>query len=584
MINQIRKDYRYRQPASISTYNTTEGRSHKDLQEENASFIWLQLFLDIVIRLTSEAILNGKEELIAYLRPMYSRVQSEKDRLNEFQQTYTPDKSVYWYTKDGCIYSELNRALRSANWEILTKYRFFIHDLHKQLLYEQHTNKRFLALSVIHLYRGQLISAAEIRKLQNAIGQYISVNSFFSTSKNKRSGLQYVTPCDENDALQSILYEIEVDTRLKSLKPYASISHLSDFGEGEHEVLFMLGTVFRVLCVERDDEGKFWLVKLQLSIENVQQLSELYRYRRNELRFQTNLEDLYTLLAEMGVLNNKTNNVLPYHRIDRYKQGEWQRTEDTEASNRLVQGVMKLVSIVSPTEAAYNRLGLQYLKTGDFGSALENLKKVLSMQQENYGGDQNIQVANTHHNLGRVYEMNEDYTMTMFHYNSSIQIRTPLCRSQEECLNLAESYKCIANVHYYLKKYQLALSSDEKALTIYTEVIPNDDLNKAKLYHRAGIIYEEMNEKEKALEYYRKTFLIYKKIYPFNDIHDTFHHQNLLMIDINRRLLRTLDTVKKTKDLEEFEEYYRKYNEDRKRGKISLQGEVLSWQINDMSR
>ncbi|CAF5066603.1 unnamed protein product, partial [Rotaria sp. Silwood1] len=64
--------------------------------------------------------------------------------------------------------------------------------------------------------------------------------------------------------------------------------------------------------------------------ENVQQLKELYRYRTEELRRQTNIDDLHALLAAIGVVTSKTYNVLPYHRIDRYKQGEWQRAEDTE--------------------------------------------------------------------------------------------------------------------------------------------------------------------------------------------------------------------------------------------------------------
>ncbi|CAF2664730.1 unnamed protein product [Rotaria sp. Silwood2] len=153
LIAQILKDYRYYQHVSINVYRASEEKSHTNLQE-NASFIWLQLFIDIVIRLRSKDVSNGKDELAAYLREKYCHTQSQIDRLDEFQQKYTPEHSIQWYTKDGCICFTLNKALRTADWETLIKYRFFIQNLYRQLQHEQSIQKSSSISPIIHVYRG----------------------------------------------------------------------------------------------------------------------------------------------------------------------------------------------------------------------------------------------------------------------------------------------------------------------------------------------------------------------------------------------------------------------------------------------
>ncbi len=45
--------------------------------------------------------------------------------------------------------------------------------------------------------------------------------------------------------MKSVLFKINCDTRRPDTKPFADISHLSCF-ENEKEILFMLGSVFRL--------------------------------------------------------------------------------------------------------------------------------------------------------------------------------------------------------------------------------------------------------------------------------------------------------------------------------------------------
>jgi hypothetical protein len=59
------------------------------------------------------------------------------------------------------------------------------------------------------------------------------------------------------DQYQSILFEIEIDTRYKC-RSYANISHLSQFPD-ESEILFTIGTQFRIIDSIYDYDENLWI-------------------------------------------------------------------------------------------------------------------------------------------------------------------------------------------------------------------------------------------------------------------------------------------------------------------------------------
>jgi hypothetical protein len=73
----------------------------------------------------------------------------------------------------------LNKALRKQNIDILFLFRFFIRDIHRKLKQNQYQYS-------IRFYRGQMLSNDELNNLRKSIGEFISINSFFSTTTNHR--------------------------------------------------------------------------------------------------------------------------------------------------------------------------------------------------------------------------------------------------------------------------------------------------------------------------------------------------------------------------------------------------------------
>ncbi len=115
----------------------------------------------------------------------------EEKKINDFANDYTPKSAVAWYTRDSFLYRLLNEALRTENIDDIFKYRFFIADLYQQLN-ELHTDciqKRSVYNEnvILTVYRGQSMYAMELKKIQDNIGGFISINTFFSTTIQWRS-------------------------------------------------------------------------------------------------------------------------------------------------------------------------------------------------------------------------------------------------------------------------------------------------------------------------------------------------------------------------------------------------------------
>ncbi|CAF4531974.1 unnamed protein product, partial [Rotaria magnacalcarata] len=118
------------------------------------------------------------------------------------------------------------------------------------------------------VYRGQFIRRDEINKIKECdydTASSIVNNSFFSATTNRDLALLYTNQSQPDDEIQCVLFEIEIDARLKS-RSYADITALSNFPD-ESEILFMITTYFEIEPddVKYDDDKKIWIVKLKLA-------------------------------------------------------------------------------------------------------------------------------------------------------------------------------------------------------------------------------------------------------------------------------------------------------------------------------
>ncbi|CAF3883668.1 unnamed protein product [Rotaria sp. Silwood1] len=294
LVSQINEDHKRQrkmeEPVWINVFTTTRdpGKSTTGI---NGQFVFSQLLIDCLLQLKSNEI--DKHELISCFEKEYEGNQSELNRIREFQKDYSIDKALWWYTRDSFFYKTLNAALRKQNIHMIFLYRSFITDIYRQLQHYQSKHS-------VRVYRSQLISSDELNCLQKSIGQFVSVNSFLSTSIQREIADFYMGDRTQMINLERVLFEIDADSKVVKTKPFANITMLSYFAD-EEEVLFMLGSIFRLNSITYDDDNQVWIIEMSLCADDEHRLKQVLGDMKKEIDAdETNLCTLGKVLWMMG--------------------------------------------------------------------------------------------------------------------------------------------------------------------------------------------------------------------------------------------------------------------------------------------
>jgi hypothetical protein len=156
--------------------------SHTSLKSDNSSFMWFQLFVEVLLRMTQLS--TSKSELIELCKK--GHYESSNSIIEEFENNYSSKTSIWWYTRDSFVYRILNKALRTQNLRILIAFRFLIKDIYEELKQEQEKQKNTDNNAVF--YRGQGMTKDELTKIKSNVNEFISMRSFLSTTTNYHVG------------------------------------------------------------------------------------------------------------------------------------------------------------------------------------------------------------------------------------------------------------------------------------------------------------------------------------------------------------------------------------------------------------
>ncbi|CAF3017410.1 unnamed protein product [Rotaria sp. Silwood2] len=293
LVSRIKVDHeiqkKVEEPLSINIF-TTSADPGKSTTGVNGQFVFSQVLIDCILRLKSTQ--TDKTELINYCKTEYDGNQIELSNIHEFQQDYSPSKVLRWYTRESFFYKTLNAALRTQNIHIIFLFRSFISDLHQQLQHYQ-------AKHSLRVYRSQVMSSDELETLKRSLGQFISINSFFSTSTDYWKSLSFLDFSDTSDDLERILFEIDADPKIVTTKPFADISKYSEFSD-EAEVLFMIGSIFRLKSINRD-KNNVCIIQMTLCSDDEHDLKQVLMYMKQQTEGgETNLRTLGKVLCQMG--------------------------------------------------------------------------------------------------------------------------------------------------------------------------------------------------------------------------------------------------------------------------------------------
>ncbi|CAF0817489.1 unnamed protein product [Adineta steineri] len=483
----------------------------------NGQFLYFQLLIYVLLRLKSN-LQDTKNEFILFCENEYKDNINELRIIDEFKENYSSKKAIWWYTRESFLYKILNKALRIQNIDLLFLFRFFIHDIEKQLRLNQCT-------SFIRVYRSQLISKYEFDLLKNSIGQYISMNSFISTSLNREQALSFLHPT--NNDFQQILFEINADPSLDNIQPFSNITNLSYFSN-EEEILFMLGSIFRIINIDRDKKKKnIWVVQMNLCSNNESNLKSIFEHMKKQYGDgQTNLLSFGKILWTMGKYNEAEKyffrllNELPndHEYISYCYRALGNVADDKGDYDTSLKWHLKAIDQMTKTSEinnsllgeSYNGIGCVYDAKGEYEHALEFYKKAYRIWKEIYGED-HLNIAVCLNNIACIYAERKQYSKALQYYQNVLTIRQKHLPTNHS--DIGAAYNNIGEIYRCLGEYDLALKYLNLSIEIYHLTLPLQHPDQAEVLMNIGLVYQNQNHKNQALDYYEKASKIYHKIY-----------------------------------------------------------------------
>ncbi|CAF1350953.1 unnamed protein product [Didymodactylos carnosus] len=464
-------------------------------------------------------------ELVDLCRQQYADNNSQLQVINEFQRDYENWVSIWWYTRDSFVYRLLNKALRQQNIDVLFLFRFLIHDIYV-LLQEQ---QKCFNQDIMLLYRGQWLHKTEFECLKTSRGQYISMNTFLSTTKNRQLALIYAGSDNIEKNLISVLFEIKANTRRNDLKPFADVTYMSQFGEGESEILFMIGSVFNITDIDFNIIDKIWEIKLELTGENDKQLKDVYLSLRNEIGEEVSLLSLGHVLFQMGSHDKA---IQCYHRalkqlpiehpyIQRCYYGladVLSEKHDYDQALFYYEQALKLEidSVGSPYLIGdiYNSIGMMFFDKVDYEKALFYYQKALDIFLNSIGFNE-LRTANVYGNIANLYNRQKRYDLAEKYYNECLKTGKNLLPDNHP--HNTQTLMNIGVLQMNRRDYVSALESYKQCLKIELVTLPSEHPSLGDSYLNIGDAYANMGQSESALQNYTAAMNIYKKSLPLSD-------------------------------------------------------------------
>ncbi|CAF1540251.1 unnamed protein product [Didymodactylos carnosus] len=324
----------------------------------------------------------------------------------------------------------LNKALRVQNIDILFALRFLIVDIHNQLIKESSNT------NISRLYRGQVMSKDELDRIRSSIGEFISINSFLSTTRSRNKALEFTQSAQCEVQYECVLFKIKVESRIKA-KPFADISRLSYF-PGEEEILLMLGSIFRLESVHFDQQQQIWVADLDLCNEDDHDLKQVFDHMKKEMGSETTHISLGNLFGQMGELD----------KAEKYYK-------------RLLN---ELAVDDSGIAECYVGLGNVHRNKGEYDLALMNHEKALKIRVKALPPDHPY-IAQTYNNIANVQDDKGEYDLALMNMEKALKIRVKDLPPDHP--HIADTYRNMGLVHEATCTWQSALEYHNKAATIW---------------------------------------------------------------------------------------------------------------------
>ncbi|CAF1001474.1 unnamed protein product [Adineta steineri] len=462
----------------------------RNLKEDQARFLWFYHCHNFMIELKNNDNERAKKEMIAHCR-RESQDERTLSRIDDFERESLEENAkhaIEWYTKNSFIFRSINTVFRREKISNVYNFRYMIKLLCQQLK-DQH--KKFIGNSKesksksknsICLYRGQQLQLKDINLLKDHENDLISMNGFVSTTLDKHIALKFAFQYERQD-FEHVLFKIDVDINDEFNVIFADIRDLSKYPE-EEEILFSIGTIFRIKSVKFNNEKQLYIVCLKLT-------------HRNELDAIKYIEQTY-----LNDMNSSDQSVLFGKLLFDIGEYEFAIKYFTDTLNHLVNNDHNL-------RATYlNNLGVCY-------NELENAEEALKCYQD---ACIIYRDTNNHHGLGTCHHNIASIYHAIGRYNDACgEALEALDYRKENNLQKASTLDLLGCI--YLKRNDPDAAEDyfKKALKIRLKYLNQINPNHPDIgisYQNLGGLYKKAFPRKNPHAYYSKAAEIFRHNYP----------------------------------------------------------------------
>lgn len=496
------------EPLSFNIYKKKPAKDQSALSI-NRQFIQFELLIDCLLRIETHP--TDRKRALNLCREVSKGNTIDLSIIDEFERTYTQQNALWWCIKDSFISRLLNQTLEEQKIDVLYSLRFFLQDVDKQLQLNR-------CSSTIRTYCGRSLTHEQFQTLKKSIGDYISINSFLSTTLNCQTALKHLPTLEKSNGF---LFEIDVDPNLSGMKSFGSTNQ-SD------EILFMIGSIFRIDDIIYQAKQPT-IIRMTLISNNDSQM----QIDLNSFKSDVNTDEMNSLIfGEILYKMGKFIHAEKYYRKlltefsseDFYQISQcyfalgnlaMERNDEKtslEYHQKSLNSKREIFDDDNPSIAdSYNSFADIERKKGNATEALEWYHKALNIWTRAYGNDHQ-KIGMCLNNIACLYGEQKDFEKTLEYQQKALEIMQKHFSAEHLCLG--QAHNNIGSVYRCLKQYDRALEHYRISMEIKSKSFSAKHPSMALAYNNIANVYEEMNQWKQGLEYYEKAAAIYRQRFP----------------------------------------------------------------------
>ncbi|CAF1186448.1 unnamed protein product, partial [Didymodactylos carnosus] len=449
------------------------------LSSENGTFMWYQIIIDLLFRLPSTHTSVGLNDLLKYCRQEYKDNQKELNKIQEFEEYYTPDKAIYWYTKDSFLYRLLNKAFRQQNID--------------------HNDENLL----IDFYRTELaqrkmpITLCTFGIYLNRMGEYLKARYYFEKLLRENGqdldcvnmailyhniGQTYQSTDEYDKALE--YFQKSIQFNMQSSTPSFDLLSILCNGTGLiyleskkcEQALTYLRKSLAITLKLGDGEKSLLAATLYMNIGNC--YTEMLNYTKALQSQEKALEIALSILPEIhpDIASIYEGFSTIYQHQKQYDLARDYNLKSIKIKSKYLHS--KHLSLVT----AYNNLGTIYGGLEEYDKSIETYEKAIDIH--NYHQRPLSKLLSTlYSNVGMVYNKNLQHDKACKCFQKALEIQQAIL--DHDSLNIGLTYIQLGETHRFLKQNEQAIIYYEMGI----KFLPRDHLSISTAYLSIGVCY-----------------------------------------------------------------------------------------------